>query len=261
MNSTSHTVHDAPFLVYTNSSATHNITVDDLEPKTKYQFTVELFFRNSPANQSYTWPTDDRFIFETLPDRPSSPGKPVVSQVTDAVFKVTWDMAKHHGSPIVRYSLEVWEKPTTSNRVKRLAQPDEAANGTASAADYTRTVSTMQHFEEEHDEFPEDIWTECYNGTDNYWIIDATKVRVAQSTFRVRAVNEFGFGPFSEESSVIGKAFITADRKDYLLLAIFIPVAVSVFVVMAGCMILGELGRFSVFVSELLYYKYFVYSV
>lgn len=93
---------------------------------------------------------------------------------------------------------------------------------------------------EEQLPIPDDIWVERYNGSDNYWIIDATKVRVAHSTFRVRALNEFGWGPFSEQNTIIGQSFISRDSKDYLLLMIFIPVAVAVIVVMVGCMILGE---------------------
>lgn len=191
-----------------------DITVEGLEPKTRYLFTIDLYFRKSP-NQSYIWPTDDRFIFETLADRPSNPGKPVISQVTDAIFKISWEPSKSHGSPIKHYSLEVWDN-------------------------YTRSLTTME-LSEEHIQTPDDIWIERYNGTDNYWIIDATTVRVAHSTFRVRALNELGWGPFSEQNTVMGQSFISPDRKDYLLLAIFIPVAVSVFVVMAGCIILGEL--------------------
>lgn len=196
-----------------NGSA-EEIIVDGLEPKSRYLFTTDLYFRGLP-NQSYVWPMDDRFIFETLADRPSNPAKPVISQVTDAVFKVSWEPAKNHGSPIIRYSLEVWEN-------------------------YTRSVTTME-LADVLIQTPEDTWVERYNGTDNYWIIDATQVRVAHSTFRVKALNEFGWGPYSEQSTIIGQSFAQSERKDYLLMAIFIPVVVIVFVVMAGGMILGEL--------------------
>lgn len=221
INHTSHVVRNSTLLP--SNGTEDEITVDGLAPKTRYLFTMELFFRKLP-NQLYNWPTDDRFIFETLADRPSNPGKPIISRVTDAVFKVFWEAAKNHGSPITHYSLEVWEN-------------------------YTRTVTTVE-LSDEFVPMPESKWIERYKGTDNYWIIDATKVRVAHSTFRVRAHNEFGWGPYSEESTVFEQSFIPADRKDYLLLAIFIPVTVSVFVVMAGCMILGELNHWLLIKSE-----------
>lgn len=222
------------------NDSSEEFVVKPLQPKTKYRFSIRLFFTQS-TDKPYDWPSDDRFIFETSADRPSAPGKPDIEHVTDAVFKVSWEPAKNHGSPVIRYSLEVWDKQTSLNRVKRLAQTDEQPIEVSNATDlfYTEMVPTKTRYEEEHD-FPEDIWTECYNGSDTYWIIDATKVQVTQSSFRVRALNEHGWGPFSLESKVIELPVITGDRKEYLLLAIFIPVAVSVFVVLAGCMILGE---------------------
>lgn len=65
------------------------IHVENLQPKTQYKFSILLYFLKRDV--AYTWPSDSRFVFETMGDRPSSPGRPVISHVSGEVFKVIYN--------------------------------------------------------------------------------------------------------------------------------------------------------------------------
>lgn len=63
-----------------------SIHVENLQPKTQYKFSILLYFLKRDV--AYSWPSDSRFVFETLGDRPTSPGQPIISHVSGEVFKV-----------------------------------------------------------------------------------------------------------------------------------------------------------------------------
>lgn len=62
------------------------IHVDNLQPKTQYKFSILLYFLQRDV--AYIWPSDSRFVFETMGDRPTPPGQPIISHLSGEVFKV-----------------------------------------------------------------------------------------------------------------------------------------------------------------------------
>lgn len=72
-------------LLWKNNSDVE-IHVVNLQPKTQYKFSILLFFLKRDV--AYSWPSDTRFVFETLGDTPSPPGQPIIRHVSGDVFKV-----------------------------------------------------------------------------------------------------------------------------------------------------------------------------
>lgn len=72
-------------LLWKNTSAVE-IHVEHLQPKTQYKFSILLYFLKRDV--AYTWPSDTRFVFETLGDSPTPPGQPIIRHVSGEVFKV-----------------------------------------------------------------------------------------------------------------------------------------------------------------------------
>lgn len=71
-----------------NSDSDITIHVDNLQPKTQYKFSILLYFLKRDV--AYIWPADSRFVFETMGDCPTQPGRPIVSHVSGEVFKVIY---------------------------------------------------------------------------------------------------------------------------------------------------------------------------
>lgn len=218
--------------------------VENLQPKTRYRFSILLYFVNRP--QAYLWPQDSRFIFETHGDCPSAPGKPVIRHVRDAVYKVAWEPSKDNGATIIAYSLEGWHQPP-SNRVKRSTLNSEADTYELpvksefslqfDSLNYTKMVTTTPLSVEDED-MPDRQWVTYYNGTDTYWIIQDT-VPIAKATFRVRALNSYGWGMYSVESDATSEAYNIATR-DNILFAVFIPALIILLIVVAFFIIYGK---------------------
>ncbi|XP_029680164.1 proto-oncogene tyrosine-protein kinase ROS-like isoform X3 [Formica exsecta] len=148
----------------------YNITyhIKDLQPRTLYRF--RLILRYPAYKEDFIWPSDGRFTFQTLGDVPSAPGKPTVTRLRNLVYQLNWEPAQAHGSQITLYRLEGL---ITDDNNK---QDNEAG-------------------ENEH-------WNLYYNGTDSYWIITGDMDQ-KYIKFRVRAKNAYGFGAWSESSSII----------------------------------------------------------
>ncbi|XP_070164576.1 proto-oncogene tyrosine-protein kinase ROS isoform X4 [Polyergus mexicanus] len=142
--------------------------IKDLQPRTLYKF--RLILRYPAYKEDFIWPSDGRFTFQTLGDIPSAPGKPTVTRLRNSVYQLNWEPAQAHGSQITLYRLEGL---ITDDNNK---QDNEAG-------------------ENEH-------WNLYYNGTDSYWIITGDMDQ-KYIKFRVRAKNAYGFGAWSESSSII----------------------------------------------------------
>lgn len=209
----------------TNVQQNGNIlTVLNLHPKTQYMFWLSLYFENRSA--PYTWPRDERFLFETFPDKPNAPGKPNIFHLRSDVYKVTWTAAENNGAFIEEYSLEAL-RYRVSNRVTR---------STNATIDYNQTnLLIIDELKPLADE-----WTEYYSGNDTYWIIkDLTPI--SMYSFRVRAKNAYGWSEYSSLSEPIADTYILNEHREYLVIAVVAPALVTVLIVVFSCILCGKL--------------------
>lgn len=107
-------------------------------------------------------------VFGLLGDVPSAPGSPTVTKLRNSVYQLNWEPAQAHGSQVTLYRLE------------GKIVDDSIGN-------YDRNETER--------------WNVYYNGTDNYWIIMGDMDQ--KYSFRVQARNAYGFGSWSEPSSVV----------------------------------------------------------
>lgn len=204
--------------------------VTGLQPKTQYRFIVLLFYPN--RKEPYVWPPDARFVYETDADHPSAPGRPIVTQLRQDVYKVSWEPAKDNGAVILEYALEALVRlPRSTNRVERSV---EQLDGDSSE-DMNNTIPTrmdvMTTDSQEYVTFDE-RWDLVYNGTDVYWIIPE-KLTFHKNKFRVRARNSCGWGPFSGESDPISEPLLSSQTGSYLMIVgVIISAIVIVFFVL-----------------------------
>lgn len=91
-------------LEFNGNESSVTVNVYNLLPKSQYKFRIKLLYEKYP--ELYIWPTDSRFTYETLGDRPSPPGTPIIQYVKPNIYKVWWETAKDNGSPIELYMLE-----------------------------------------------------------------------------------------------------------------------------------------------------------
>ncbi|XP_055536181.1 proto-oncogene tyrosine-protein kinase ROS isoform X2 [Wyeomyia smithii] len=203
--------------------------VSGLQPKTQYRFIVLLFYPN--RKEPYVWPPDARFIYETEADRPSAPGQPIVTLIRQDVYKVSWEPSKDNGAPILEYALEALVRsPRTTNRVERAALAPESGEELEddSLEDMNNTIPTRVDVgstdSQEYQTFDE-RWDLVYNGTDVYWIIPE-KQPIHKHTFRVRARNSCGWGPFSGESEPISQPLLSGQTGFYLMITVIFGAAI-----------------------------------
>lgn len=191
------------------------ITLRQLKPKTIYKFRLSLKYPLDVEN--YIWPKDSRFVFETLGDRPSPPGIPRIQHVKNDVYKVWWEPSKDNGAPIIMYNLETLKTP--NYRAKR------NANRTAWFA--------TGPFVDDDEEF---IWESIYNGTDSFWMFSDFQNDYRYS-FRVSAVNSYGWSNFSEESVQFDMAVAAqmAKKNDFsqVVIAISVTFGILIFLLIA----------------------------
>ncbi|XP_066586207.1 proto-oncogene tyrosine-protein kinase ROS [Prorops nasuta] len=135
----------------------------------KTLYKFRLLLKYPLYEKYFVWPTDARFTYQTLGDVPSSPGMPVVIKLRNSVYQLNWEPAQAHGSPVTLYQLE------------------------GKVVDHENDYNKG--------------WQLYYNGTDNYWII--TGEMDQKYRFRVQARNAYGFGAWSESSSVVDLTEIT----------------------------------------------------
>uniref|UniRef100_A0A182SVI8 Tyrosine-protein kinase receptor n=1 Tax=Anopheles maculatus TaxID=74869 RepID=A0A182SVI8_9DIPT len=205
----------------------YHYEVNDLLPKTRYQFTVLLYYpyRDEP----YLWPRDRDIIFETMADKPAAPGRPQVTKLRQDVYKVNWEPAKDNGAIIEEYALEALV--TQSKRAARLVVPaeDEPEQMVGASGTNDTVPSTEVETYDEH-------WSQVYNGTDVYWIIPERHA-IQTNLFRVRARNSYGWGPYSEESRLTGTELLVQRTVAYIATFVITIGATVVFVGMTVLLI------------------------
>lgn len=247
MNAASNTlvVYDSELSVLSNTGYAKDIyTIENLEPKTRYRFSILLYF--SKRDTPYTWPPDSRFVYETLGDRPSAPGQPKINNVREKVYKVVWEPAKENGATILEYSLEAWKR-TQFRRVQRSIM-DDNINSTYDQEAYPDVQTFGDHYtknvQTELAAIPELVvpaenWTVHYNGTDTYWIVVGDEP-IADLSFRVRARNQYGWGAFSNESDPIqtNNEQVSGQRQ-LLLIVVVVPILLILVIVLLCCIICG----------------------
>ncbi|XP_015585702.1 proto-oncogene tyrosine-protein kinase ROS isoform X3 [Cephus cinctus] len=169
--------------------------IDGLQPRTLYKF--RLILKYPTYEEDFIWPSDARFTFQTLGDVPSAPGVPTVTKLRSSVFQLNWEPAQAHGSQVTLYRLEG----------KSIDESNDQEIG--------RNQS--------------DNWVLYYNGTDNYWIIMGEMNE--KYRFRVQARNAYGFGAWSEPSTIIdltetSSGMLAAQQHLGLVLGLSVPVVV-----------------------------------
>lgn len=210
--------------------------IGNLLPKTKYQFSLKLYYAQSPL-RAYRWPpqqTDDsRYVFETLGDAPSAPGKPMVKSVTENIFQVIWEQSRENGASIEEYLLETKIQIEDNLVIERVERVERSINDSNSVTSFRNEDLNEVHLdfqeyenmlktqsnpttepvrvepkEPEITTYPSEEtedgygWHKQYSGIDNYWIINDLD-QITDHVFRVRARNSYGWGPFSEISEVV----------------------------------------------------------
>ncbi|XP_037036977.1 protein sevenless isoform X3 [Bradysia coprophila] len=206
------------------------IHVDNLKPKTQYKFSILLYFLKRDV--AYTWPPDSRFVFETLGDRPTSPGIPLVIHVSGDVFKVYWQPSMENGAPILEYSLEAQQLRVT-NRVSRSTDDVEIFDSHTTAV--TNFIS--KPLEVEEPPMPDTEWRVYYNGTDSYWIIQ--DLQPIDYAFRCRSRNSYGWSPYSAISEPITGPYVTPERQTYIMVAICVPIAVAIVIIVTSIVVMA----------------------
>ncbi|XP_054728976.1 protein sevenless [Anastrepha obliqua] len=199
------------------------IVVPELEPKTKYEFVLEIFYET--LVDPYIWPEvpNEHFVYETLGDFPGRPGQPQVEHTIGDVFRIFWEAAPGNGEPISEYSLEALQARRTKRiRRSQLTYPDYM-NGSITSHSQTLWAEEPSPIE--------DKWIVTCNTTELSCIIREIYI-LRLLMFRVRARNElYGWGPYSMDSERILEPFVSPEKRDSLVLAIITPAAiVSIFV-------------------------------
>ncbi|XP_061402666.1 protein sevenless [Musca vetustissima] len=202
-----------------------NVTITNLEPKTKYEFYFKLTYPQ--AEQAYIWPTEPstHFIYETLGTVPGRPGRPMLEHISGEIFKIQWDAAERHGAASLQYSLEGLQART----VKRSRR-----EAVASYLNYTSSISVISQLPWAEELQPiEDKWIVVCNTTELSCIVRQLHT-LRLLMFRVRAhSHEYGWGAYSEDSERVLEPYVSPQKRNSLVLAIMAPV-----VIVATCVII-----------------------
>ncbi|XP_050100949.1 protein sevenless isoform X2 [Anopheles aquasalis] len=195
-----------------------------LLPKTMYRFVALIYYPDWDV--PYEWPREPQhFQCETLADRPSAPGRPVITQLRSDVYKVSWEQAKDNGAPLEAYGLDAMVHQSNRPPAIRSFTGDPASEqqeeGDPSLGNETSTTTTVMPAETSG-------WNQVYNGTDTYWFIP-DRLAVHTNLFRVRARNSYGWGPYSNESLPLEEP-LYSNRSIVLLSLVCILVTIVLFV-------------------------------
>jgi hypothetical protein len=215
--------------------------IDQLEPKTKYNFSMLLKYVNT--DKVYRWSPPKKIEFETKCDVPSPPGKPTVTRVElTEVVEISWNPSKDNGAKIAFYVLE-------SKRVANRAEYEkELSLRTKRSADYNEVedgqndeVITELPPDEDHEK--DEKWTEKYIGSDAHCTIKMDKIDLV--IFRVKANNSYGFSAYSAISDFNATfynngATISKEKSNVLLLMISLPITIIFLGIIFVCTILSE---------------------
>ncbi|XP_057670694.1 proto-oncogene tyrosine-protein kinase ROS isoform X2 [Diorhabda carinulata] len=193
-----------------------HIKVNNLRPKTHYKYRLRLLYAGN--DEEYLWPRDTRFTFETLGDRPSPPGIPIIQYVKPNIYKVLWEASKDNGAPIEMYKLE--------GKILRFYRTKRNTNRT------TPFFNTSPSIELEDPE----QWITYYNGTNTSWIIDGLNEKYKYA-FRVSSLNSYGWSNVSEESNEfdLTEAARMAEKQSpmkLILIATLVPLSICVFFIL-----------------------------
>lgn len=222
------------------------LTVMNLHPKTQYAFWLSFWFEN--RTEPYVWPREERFVFETLADRPNAPGKPTINHLRGDVYQVMWAPTEGNGAPIEEYSLEGL-RYRGSNRAARSTNASDKSNDTLGTHLVTNIPPTVDEPAPIADE-----WTEYYTGNETYWIIKDLNEPIAMYSFRVRARNAHGWSEYSPLSEPTTEIYTLTEHREYLLIAVAAPAFVAVLIVVFGCIVCGEISfrKISIFCLNVL---------
>uniref|UniRef100_A0A1I8P476 Tyrosine-protein kinase receptor n=1 Tax=Stomoxys calcitrans TaxID=35570 RepID=A0A1I8P476_STOCA len=194
-----------------------NITLVNLQPKTRYEFYLKLKFPTTA--RTYVWPTQqsNNFIYETLGDVPGRPGKPCIEHITGEIFKISWLAAAAHGALSIDYSLEALQ----ARNPKRIRREAVIANSNGYAPNVHTMISQLPWVEELQP--IEDKWIVYCNTSETSCIIrDLHTLHLLM--FRVRAHSEaYGWGPYSEDSDRVLEPYVSPQKRNSLVLAIIAP--------------------------------------
>lgn len=187
------------------------LTILNLRPKTQYTFWLSFWFDS--RLDSYDWPQEnDRFIFETLSDRPNAPGKPTVFRLQDDMYQVTWKASEGNGATVVQYSLE--------------GLPHRGLNKAESTN--SNSLLTFEDSKSIH-------WIIFYSGNDTFSINKGlNEIRL----FRVRARNVNGWSDYSE----ITEIDLIENDREYLIISATIGASIAIVISIFGYMLYGWFG-------------------
>nr|AVT56263.1 sevenless [Boisea trivittata] len=185
--------------------------LENLKPKSSYTFRLRIVYVDS--EEEYIWPSDNRFTFRTLGDKPSRPGRPVVQHLSTGAYQLAWEPSRDNGAPVLSYILE--------GRQSQLSK---------------RGANTSIN--------EEDLWDQYYNGTDNYWKM-TKDLQGEKYRFRVRALNNYGWSDYSDtgtfDLSQAGARL--ADSHDVtIILWVLTPTAIVVTVAFFICVMYRTKG-------------------
>ncbi|XP_046670760.1 proto-oncogene tyrosine-protein kinase ROS-like isoform X1 [Homalodisca vitripennis] len=182
--------------------------MENLIPKTQYSFRMKIVFTS--LSSPYIWPSDYRFTFETLGDRPTRPGIPVLHQLRGNINQVVWsEPARENGAKVTLYWLE--------------GRTDEGVREKREA----NLSSAVDHLD----------WTLYYNGSKPYWIM-AELSSYTRYQFRVRARNVYGWSEFSEPSEwfSLNQAALLPEQELGVVVWVFTPLAVLALILTLMCL-------------------------
>lgn len=188
------------------------LLIENLTPKTQYHFVMFLYYEKRA--DAYVWPIDRRFIYETLGDVPSAPGKPTVKHLSGDAYQVIWEPSRDNGAIIEEYVLE------------GLQRRKEIVTGEG------ETKVDDQEYEDGE-------WENYYNGTNTYWITrNMRKIRLFG--FKVRAKNSYGWSNYSTESEPVTEFNVSGIDTNYMVTIIIVSVFVILLIALAVAVIFGE---------------------
>lgn len=212
------------------------LTVLNLHPKTQYVFWLSFWFEH--REEPYWWPKEERFVFETLADRPNAPGKPTINHLRSDVYQVTWAPAEGNGAAVEEYSLE-------GRRYRGLKRAARSTNSsTYNDTTATNTLANIPLSVEEKLPIADD-WTEYYSGNETYWIIKDLEEPIAIYSFRVRARNAYGWSNYSDTSEPTTEIYSLSEHREILLIAVAAPAFIAVVIVAISCIVCGKFQYFN----------------
>uniref|UniRef100_A0ABK0L2U7 Fibronectin type III domain containing 3B n=1 Tax=Rattus norvegicus TaxID=10116 RepID=A0ABK0L2U7_RAT len=152
-------------------------TVKNLKRSTQYKF------RLTASNTEGKSCPSEVLVCTTSPDRPGPPTRPLLKgPVTSHGFSVKWDAPKDNGgSEILKYLLEITDGAS---------EDVPASEGGCEVSEYSVEMTE-----------PEEVASEVYHGPE----LECTVGNLLPGTvyrFRVRALNDGGYGPYSDVSEI-----------------------------------------------------------